>query len=259
MSDDFRYVSVSATNVGLLRKVNEDSFLVRDDANLWGVADGMGGHDAGDVASKMIVDTLGALPVAPPAAFLGSVTDALGAVDRRLVEAARQRGSDSVIGSTVVLLLTASRHYACVWAGDSRLYLWRNGVLQQISRDHSLVQDLVDQNLIRPEEAETHPHANVITRAIGIGNAEFEVRRGSLELGDILLLCSDGLTKMVDDREIAHIMSSIGFEHMAAALIECALQHGGKDNVTVVLVACRNGAAEAEIAPVDDDFGLPDL
>jgi serine/threonine-protein phosphatase Stp1 len=257
MSDDFRYVSASATNVGMVRRINEDSFLVRDDAHLWGVADGMGGHDAGDYASRMIVDTLAALPVAPPAAFLEAVTEALGEVDHKLVDAARRRGPDSVIGSTVVLLLTAVRHYACVWAGDSRLYLWRNNALVQISRDHSLVQDLVDQKLIAPEDAEAHPQANVITRAIGIGNTEFEVRRGSLELGDILLLCSDGLTKMVDDPEIAQIMASIGFEQLPAALIACALQHGGKDNVTVVLVACRDGGLEAP-AP-DDDFGLPSL
>jgi protein phosphatase/serine/threonine-protein phosphatase Stp1 len=152
-------------------------------------------------------------------------------------EAAR-RGPHIVIASTVVVLIARDGHFACLWAGDSRVYLLRDGVMQQITHDHSLVQELVDSGAIRAEDAERHPHANVITRAVGAEGEEFELDKvsGPLLPGDRFLLCSDGLCKTLSAPDIAALLAGNTGASVSEALVAEALARQVNDNVTAVVV-----------------------
>jgi serine/threonine protein phosphatase PrpC len=237
----FRYVVSSGTDVGRVRSLNEDALIDRGDIGLWAVADGMGGHDAGDFASQAVVDALG--QVAPPSdalSFLRDVEERIQGAHAVLRRESLARESGGIIGSTMVALLTWNRHYACVWAGDSRLYLLRNGVLRQISRDHSIVQDLVDAGELAPEQAESHPQANVVTRAVGaVEDLVLDKVHEQISIGDMFLLCSDGLTRHVSDQEIAAVLTGEKAPGVAQVLIDLALERGAKDNVTAVVVRCE--------------------
>jgi len=237
----FHLVSGAATNVGCVRKLNEDSYLDRADLGLWAVADGMGGHDAGDHASQLTVAILDQIPQPQSApAFLSSVKAALQSANADLRQEAAGRGPGRIIASTVVTLLAYGQHYACVWAGDSRLYRLRDETLQQISRDHSHVQEMIDSRLLSPQEARNHPYSNVVTRAVGATDElELETRHDRLRNGDLFLLCSDGLTKEVEEDEIRAILMRESLFDAPYALIESAIAHGASDNVTVVAVQCR--------------------
>ncbi len=234
--------SADATHVGHVRKHNEDACLDRPDLGLWVVADGMGGHQAGDLASRLIVDLLGEMALPRDAgSFIAEVRARLGEANRRLVAEARQRGGDAVIGSTVVAFLSFGAYFACLWAGDSRLYRLRDGALQQLTRDHSQVQEMVDAGLLDPAAAERHPLANIVTRAVGAApELELDKVTDRLAAEDLFLLCSDGLSKMVADAEIAEVLARTPVAAAPQALIDAALAHGGKDNVTAV--AIRIGA-----------------
>ncbi len=225
-----------ATHVGTVRKRNEDAFLCRDDLGLWAVADGAGGHGAGDVASAETIAALAAIPAGLTAAeLLAQVRLRLQAVHRDLRRrAAAGQGGDGLIAATVVVLLSRGGHVACLWAGDSRAYRLRRGELTRLTRDHSLVQELVDSGALAPEAMERHPQANVVTRALGAGEElELDKVLGVTEPGDLYLLCSDGLTKALDDGEIlAALATATGAEDLLAR----ALQAGARDNVTAVLV-----------------------
>jgi serine/threonine-protein phosphatase Stp1 len=143
-----------------------------------------------------------------------------------------------MIASTVVILLIREGHFVSFWAGDSRGYLLRDRVLQQITRDHSLVQDLVDNGVITPEQAEGHPQSNIITRAVGADSDTLELDKvsGKLLDGDRFLLCSDGLCKTLDDATIERMLAADGSTNIAETLIEAALQAGARDNITAVVV-----------------------
>ena len=189
------WFSASRTHVGEVRKLNEDSVLDLSEPGLWMVADGMGGHAAGDFASGAIVSGLARIP--PPTslgALLGEVRQRLQIVNRQLIVEARTR-HEQVIGSTVVALLAFGGHGVVVWAGDSRAYQYRRGELTQLTRDHSQVEELVRLGLLAPEGVEGHPAANVITRAVGVADyLELDSEMFALEEDDTYLLCSDGLT-----------------------------------------------------------------
>ncbi len=246
----YGFASAAATHVGAVRKHNEDACLDRGEIGLWAVADGMGGHEAGDVASRMIVETLDTIAApADAGSFLAEVRNALGQINERLLTEASRRGPDTIIGSTVVVLLAHGSHFACLWAGDSRLYRFRGGVLEQVSRDHSQVQELIDAGTVTEEEAERHPLANIITRAVGT-QPELTLDKVSdrLAVNDVFLLCSDGLTKMVPETEIAAVLEVEPITRVPEALIALALAHGGKDNVTVVAVQVED---EVTIRPGD--------
>jgi serine/threonine protein phosphatase PrpC len=232
-----RSVSSALSDVGKVRQINEDSCLDRGDLGLWAVADGVGGAHAGDRASGLIVEALD--KVTPPntaIGFLGQVRDSLYAVNQLLrLEAETLNGK--TIASTIVVLLFFGQHYACAWAGDSRLYLLRNGRLRQISRDHSEVQEMVDAGEITPEEARYHPRGNLITRAVGAHDElVLEMVQDQLRPDDMFLLCSDGLTKPVDDADIERLMIGRSPDEATRALIEAALAAGAPDNVTAVAV-----------------------
>jgi len=228
---------ISRTDVGLRRKVNEDSLLVRTERGLWAVADGMGGHDAGDVASAKISEALLRLPVVYGLdAMVEGAIAALKNVNQELIALAGNDGQHT-IGSTVAGLAIAGDQYRCFWAGDSRAYRIRDGQIVQLTRDHSLVQDLVAAGMLTAEEAENHPNANVITRAVGVAEElKVDIVSGEALPGDQFLLATDGLTRMVDDREILAELSSGASAEAAEKLIETVLSRGAPDNVSLIIV-----------------------
>lgn len=229
---------VSRTHVGLRRKVNEDSVLVRTDRGLWAVADGMGGHDAGDVASATVTDALMRLPIVYGLDDLveGAV-GVLAKVNRDLIALAASGGPQRTIGSTVVGLAIAGEQYRCFWAGDSRAYRIRSARIDQLSRDHSLVQGLVDAGMLDPRDAENHPNANVVTRAVGVvEELKTDIVSGDVRPGDQFLLASDGLTRLVDDDELVEQLTSSAPDQAADKLIEMTLARGAPDNVSIIIV-----------------------
>lgn len=238
--------SAARTDVGLVREANEDSILARPEAGLWVVADGMGGHQFGDVASNTIVTALHEL--APQASFsaqVGAVEDCLLAVNEELLQ---QAGTtmEGTMGSTVVALVIKDRVGACLWVGDSRLYRYRNQELVQLSRDHSQLEEMIELGLISRADAENHPQRNVITRAIGVERPVFaDLNVFSAQVGDIFLLCSDGLYGTVGEQEIKQILEQRNVETCSAELIEKSLANGAPDNVSVIVVQGSPGKVPA--------------
>jgi protein phosphatase/serine/threonine-protein phosphatase Stp1 len=230
--------SWAVSHPGAKRKHNEDSYVDRPDLGVWAVADGAGGHQAGEVASSMIAEALEAItPGLSPSELLAEVRLAIERTHEALRNEAARRGPDVVVASTVVVMLARGEHFACLWAGDSRAYLLRHGVLRQITRDHSLVQELVEAGAIRPEEALNHPRGNVITRAVGAELDDFMLDKVSDRLvpGDRFLLCSDGLCKTLPEDEIAGLLGA-GDGAAPQALVDAALAARVSDNVTAVTV-----------------------
>jgi serine/threonine protein phosphatase Stp1 len=223
------------THPGGVRSRNEDAFVERPDIGLWAVADGAGGHGAGDIASEAVEAALSALPGGL------SAGEVLAQARLRLAEvhAALQGMSEGPEGrmpvTTVVVLMVRGDHFACLWAGDSRAYLLRQGQLLPVTQDHSLVRELVEAGMLRPEQAESHPQANVITRAVGGPDAlALDKVAGRLQAGDRLLLCTDGLYKALPEGQIAQLLADGGDP---AGLVEACLQAGAPDNVTALVVA----------------------
>ena len=229
--------TVSRTHVGLRRKVNEDSMLVRDDCGLWVVADGMGGHEAGDVASGKVVEALGRLSESKDLdALVDQAIQSLKQVNHELIELAGGAEGQRSIGTTVVGLAIADGEFRCFWAGDSRAYRVRNDQIIQLTRDHSMVQDLVDASMLRPEEAEVHPNANIITRAVGVApDLRVDTIGGDVMAGDQFLLASDGLTRVVDSGELVAELTTAPAEAAADKLLETVLSRGAPDNVTLII------------------------
>lgn len=228
---------VSKTDVGLRRKVNEDALLVRTDRGLWAVADGMGGHDAGDVASSKVTESLLELPDAEDLdQLVESAIAALKRVNADLISLAGAKGSDRSIGSTVVGLAIADGQFRCFWAGDSRGYRIRDGQIVQLTRDHSLVQDLVDSGMLRPDEAVDHPNSNIITRAVGVAEElRVDTVSGDVQRGDQFFLATDGVTRLIDDQELAMELSSNPPANAARKLIETVLARGAPDNASLII------------------------
>ncbi|MCX7378207.1 MAG: protein phosphatase 2C domain-containing protein [Alphaproteobacteria bacterium] len=231
-----RFVSWAVTHPGAVRRHNEDSFVDRPDLGLWAVADGAGGHDAGEVAAAMLKQALEGVPAGlAGGALMDEVRARVEGVHQALRAEAAERGPRSIIASTLVVLLVQGGEVACLWAGDARAYRLRDGVLSQMTRDHSLVQALVDAGAITEAEAERHPRANVITRAVGAEAAlELEEVRQGLASGDRFLLCSDGLNKAVPEAELAALLAG---PLPAERLVDAALARRASDNVTAVAIA----------------------
>lgn len=235
------FESGAATHVGKVRRRNEDSYLVQPQIGLWAVADGMGGEEAGDVASAAVVEALQSIePPTSAAELLTRCEDRVVEANRRLTDIARERGEGTVIGTTLAMLLTYDDHFACVWAGDSRIYRIRGSQIEQISRDHTEVQALVEDGVITAEEAKTWPGRNVITRAIGVSDEpELEMEYDKLAPDDVFVLCSDGLTAHISDSEILKNVVGIGSQLACDTLVALTLERGAVDNVTVVVVRYR--------------------
>ncbi len=237
LGNNFEWISSCWSHVGCIRTLNEDAWLEMVDNHLWVVADGMGGHRAGDVASRTIIDYVRNVAFDSSfGKFAENVQNQIIAAHQSLVDLGRRLGQ--IAGSTVVALLGDGRHGLVMWAGDSRAYLYRQGALRQVTRDHSYVEELLARGEILPEEVSSHPQANVITRAVGAGNSLY-LDKEILELldGDIILLCSDGLYKELDDAVICSIiMKSHSPATMVQNFINSCVEHGARDNVTVAVV-----------------------
>ncbi|MCP4695499.1 MAG: serine/threonine-protein phosphatase [Gammaproteobacteria bacterium] len=236
----FTWSSAAASDIGNRRKVNEDSYLALPESGLWAVADGMGGYEAGDVASKAIVDAMSAIQrPAKMSAFVDEAEACLLDVNTRLYEESRR--ADRISGSTVAAFLAAGHYCVVIWAGDSRVYRCRGGRLERLMQDHSEVEDLVSQGLLTPEEAQNHPDSNIITRAVGAEEKLYlDMDIHSVRDGDIFLLCSDGLYREVSETEIAELLSTTAdCEETAKALIDLTLTRRARDNVTAVVMQAR--------------------
>jgi serine/threonine protein phosphatase PrpC len=218
------------------RADNEDAFLNRSDLGLWAVADGAGGYAHGAAASRAVIEALDAIPSGLSGAeMLAQVRLRLTAAHVGLLAKAAAQGNGCVMASTVVVLIARGSHFVCLWAGDSRVYRLRDGALHQLTRDHSLVQRLLDDGEITEAEADTHPQRNVITRAIG-GSEDLETMdkvTGRLHAADRFLLCSDGLCKTLSSAELAECLVE---NAEAEPMVMAALRQGASDNVTAVVV-----------------------
>ena len=229
--------SSGKTHTGNVRAGNEDTYLADDSLGLWLVADGMGGHEAGEVASA-----IASLVVAEKIRDGKSLSDAIQEAHQAILEGARNGDGAHGMGSTIVAIHHVHPgQWELGWVGDSRAYLWKpSGELQQISKDHSYVQALIDSGAITEAEAEIHPDKNVITQCLGsleLSSVRVDTIRQLWQPGQKILMCSDGLTDEVSDLEIANILAENPNSQTAIdKLIETALHHGGKDNVTAVLV-----------------------
>jgi serine/threonine protein phosphatase PrpC len=225
------YVSSGMTDVGRVRGSNQDAFVEFNQVGVWAVADGMGGYRDGDVASRMVCEGLQGLSAE------GSLDEAvealrqrMSAVNRRLYEASVRPVNPIVSGSTVVMFVVRRTACAVLWAGDSRVYRWRHRQLTQLTTDHTWAAEL---NLQHADEEADH----AITRAVGGEDSlTLDARRDRVRLGDRYLLCSDGLTRELNDRQIAAAMAGSDVQACAKALIDATMQAGARDNVTVVVV-----------------------
>lgn len=224
------------THQGLVRSSNQDSLLV--DQGVYGIADGMGGHNGGETASRVAVQVIkNALRGKKPEARALEV--GVEAANRRIFDMARHDSALSGMGTTLTFLWEADREVHLCHVGDSRAYLLRDGELKQITDDHSLVAELLRSNMISPEAARTHPYRNVITRAVGVDpSVEADIFQHDKQKDDLWLICSDGLTNMVPDETILSVLKDAENEESAAdELLALALEKGGTDNISFVL--CR--------------------
>lgn len=234
------WVCVSKTDVGNVRKINEDSYLSSSNVGLWCVADGMGGHAKGDVASGLIIERLSALvEQSGDAVKLEQILTCIKAVNNTLISMSKKH--DSIVGSTVAVLFIHAEKIYCVWAGDSRIYRVRDRQISRLTRDHSQVEDMIDAGLISADEAENHPKANIITRAVGAHEElQLEVATYDLDQNDQFMLCSDGLNKVMTDKELESFILNGDFSSLADDLVKHAILKNARDNVTVILVQNEN-------------------
>ena len=224
------------THAGLRRELNEDTYYADGDLGLWLVADGMGGHEYGEVASALARETIvreirDGTPLA----------QAIRIADEEIIGTSRRRNDALPMGTTVVVARVRNDRFEVAWVGDSRIYLWRDGQLMQLSQDHSYVQELIANGALTHEQARHHPHRNVVTQALGVTdprNLNVETITGELRPGMQLLLCSDGLTEEVDDPAIGRVLArgECSAQECAETLVAAALDGGGSDNITVVVV-----------------------
>jgi protein phosphatase len=242
-----------ATNTGMIRSGNEDSLFADSRSGLFVVADGMGGHAAGEVASDMAVRIV--------SAELARVTDTGDDARERIADSLRHANvaiyertlleSDKQgMGTTASVLMLHGGHYLIGHVGDSRVYLLRDGALRQLTKDHSYVQEQVDAGVLTPEQARYHPYSNVITRCVGAsGDVQPDLYAGEVKRGDTFLVASDGLTGMVDDRRLQQLlMSRATVQRIVDALISEANGRGGLDNITAIVVRVQS---------LDDDGDAP--
>lgn len=232
----FRFDWQARTDRGSVREHNEDSFAAVPDRGIWLVADGMGGHEAGDWASQQITEQFADLPHTEGLdSVLNACADAIHRANASIYAVAQQRGTQ--IGSTVVVLALAEDGFGVIWAGDSRAYLLRGRLLHPLTRDHTQVQAMVARGILSPAEAANHPMSHVLAKAVGVeADLELEGVTDRIECGDLFLLCSDGLHGMLSDDQILQELTAGSFAESAERLVRHCLEVGARDNVTVVLV-----------------------
>jgi protein phosphatase len=234
---------VCGTHPGLVREVNEDAYFADPDLGLWVVADGMGGHQAGEVASGIVVKEL------PVSVRKGeSLADAIDIAHMLIKMASGESSATRHMGSTVVALKLEGLRYRIAWVGDSRAYLWNGHELRRLTKDHSYVQLLLDLGMILEEEMFTHPSRNIISQGLGVGggldghSVKVDEVEGTLVVGDTLMLCSDGLCGEIREPVMSEIFAATGNNKVRLArLFEAALAKGGSDNITAILVSPVEG------------------
>lgn len=235
----FSWTSASRTDVGNERQVNEDSCLELPGRGLWMVADGMGGHAAGDIASQMLVTKLRGVDSHDKLSeFVDDVEDRVLDANLRLHDMSLEGEDAKVMGTTLAALLAFEKHVVCMWVGDSRVYRLREGeLLKQVTTDHSEVEEMIAQGVLDKAEAMDHPSANVVTRAVGgLKSVYVDLELDELEDKDRYLICSDGLFKDLSEEEIEELMGQGSCSDACHALIDTVLEREAADNVTVVIV-----------------------
>jgi len=249
----YRFETGAVTHSGCIRDHNEDRYLSAPSLGIWLVADGMGGHFGGDVAAQTIVDKVESVSRASSAPDLHArFHDRIAQANQDIRDHSARNGG-ATIGATLATLLIHENYFAGIWCGDSRLYRLRDGVLTQLSRDHTEVQELLDSGAITTQQAQDWPRKNVITRAIGVQDTvDMDHVSGSLRDRDSFLLCSDGLTGHLEDDELAPIMRGKSSQAACEALLDETLRRGASDNVTIVIVRCVHKTMVSD----DDVSGL---
>ena len=244
-----KFRTAHETDPGRRRRENEDSVAIHPGGQLWVVADGMGGHMHGRFASDAAVRNLNG-------AYLSGVfEDDVAEINRAITSANRQvfdraRHEGATIGTTVAVLYATGQRACCLWVGDSRIYRYRDGVLEQLTRDHTQVRHLLETNQITEAEAEHHPMGHVLTRAVGVdASVRIDVRQVDIAPEDIFLICSDGLTACANEAEIRDVVSEYGASRACARLVEICLDRGAPDNVSIITVACDEVTAVETTLP----------
>ncbi len=244
-----KIITSGLTDVGCVRASNEDSMGLFHDLNLYVVADGMGGHAAGEVASKMAVEQIKAYIASPSSgngvkpddhkSNLEKLIHAISYANLQIFMTGSQDAALNGMGTTVVALLSTDKESVIGFVGDSRLYLMQNGYLTQLTKDHSMVNEYVQKGLITPEAAEHHPQKHVLSRAMGTApEVEVEAFTRTPQPGDTYLLCSDGLSnKLSAEQMYAILKQSKNINDASKQLVQSAIQAGGEDNITVLLVS----------------------
>ena len=240
------------TDIGAVRDHNEDAIACDENLGLAVLADGMGGHRGGEMASAITVSTVldfvakklkktktGEIDEETGYSVESvAVHEAITEANKNVYQSSQQNAQYSGMGTTVVVLLFYDNRFTVAHVGDSRLYRYRDGVLEQITRDHSLMQELIDRGFYTPEQARNSLNKNLVTRAVGIDeNVQIDIQEDVAMVDDIYLLCSDGVTDMIEDRLIQEIIEAHGsdLDKTAQALIDAANEHGGKDNISALL------------------------
>lgn len=232
------------TDVGKVRPINEDSFYLPKEGELFcAVADGMGGHNAGEVASALAVKAFAASMRASEKLGSTAIHHAVTRANEEVHEEARFDSEKIGMGTTFTALCQEGDNVHIAHVGDSRAYLLRNGALMQVTTDHTLVEEMVMQGLITPKEARVHPKRNYITRALGTkSHVEIDLVQIELRAGDVFLMCTDGLSNHVDERKMQEVSKSEGdWNEKLKVLVNCALENGGSDNITAMYVTFEEG------------------
>jgi serine/threonine protein phosphatase PrpC len=231
-----RWESYGVTHTGKKRKINQDTFLELTDKQLWLVADGMGGHKSGEYASGAIVDAFRTFTNEKSiGSAVSEIHHKLQSVNQALCELAKEVGEHEVIGSTVAIFLGYNQYGVALWSGDSRIYLFRNSKLKQITHDHSY-ESYLRANGVLTEDAKAHPFAQSLTHAVGSDSDFFlEALIQEIRPNDLFLLCSDGLNKEIADIEIESLLQTTAIKEASEQLLDRCLERGARDNVTIVL------------------------
>jgi protein phosphatase len=243
-----KIVSCGITDVGLKRGHNEDNYLINEELNLYVVADGMGGHAGGEYASAIAVNTCEEVVTSleadgvsidsddPVEITRHKLSQSIRLAGRRIFEKAKEQPEYHGMGTTVVTVLMRATNAYIAHVGDSRVYLMRDSKIQQVTEDHSLIAEKIRHGLITPEEAKNHKMRNVITRSLGYQeDVEVDLSVRAIRRGDHFLLCSDGLSGLVEDEEMQNAMLEMRPQAAARMLVELACERGGDDNITVVI------------------------
>lgn len=230
------WISHAVSHPGNKRTYNQDAYFCHDDNRLWAIADGMGGHEAGEIASQTIIQSLANLAQSGREnSNILNITSILEDVNQQLFHL--NHTAERTAGSTIAVVQVENEQCTCLWAGDSRIYLFRDGQLQQLSLDHSYVQELINRGELSAVEAATHKQRNIITRAIGVSEQlQFDCKKIDLQANDKILLCSDGLYNEVGNEEIAAILQYSTLETASKILLDLCLSREANDNISFILV-----------------------